>query len=140
MFSNYRFPFLTIVTESTFPLIGGFFFETRTSYLFGFVIFPLLFIGFAITNKKFSDPNKDRLLMEVVKYVVEKGHYKKISIDDNLSENLYHSFIKQLDNQKRLKYIQNKNNTLYCGSYFGYGFHEDGIKSSIEITKYFNDK
>ena len=45
-----------------------------------------------------------------------------------------------LDNQKRLKYIQNKNNTLYCGSYFGYGFHEDGIKSSIEITKYFNDK
>ena len=45
-----------------------------------------------------------------------------------------------LDNQKRLKYIQNKNNTLYCGSYFGYGFHEDGIKSSIEIIKYFNDK
>ena len=45
-----------------------------------------------------------------------------------------------LDNQKRLKYIQNKNNTLYCGSYFGYGFHEDGIKSSIEIIKYLNDK
>lgn len=73
--------------------------KLRSNYLF--VIFPLLLIGFAITNKKFSDPNKDRLLMEVVKYVVEKGHYKKISIDDNLSENLYHSFIKQLDNQKR---------------------------------------
>lgn len=73
--------------------------KLRSNYLF--VIFPLLLIGFAITNKKFSDPNKDRLLMEVVKYVVEKGHYKKISIDDNLSENLYYSFIKQLDNQKR---------------------------------------
>jgi carboxyl-terminal processing protease len=73
--------------------------KLRSNYLF--VIFPLLVIGFAITNKKFSDPNKDRLLMEVVKYVVEKGHYKKISIDDNLSENLYNSFIKQLDNQKR---------------------------------------
>ena len=73
--------------------------KLRSNYLF--VIFPLLLIGFAITNNKFSDPNKDRLLMEVVKYVVEKGHYKKISIDDNLSENLYHSFIKQLDNQKR---------------------------------------
>ena len=64
--------------------------KLRSNYLF--VIFPLLLIGFAITNKKFSDPNKDRLLMEVVKYVVEKGHYKKISIDDNLSENLYNSF------------------------------------------------
>ena len=63
--------------------------KLRSNYLF--VIFPLLIIGFAITNKKFSDPNKDRLLMEVVKYVVEKGHYKKISIDDNLSENLYNS-------------------------------------------------
>ena len=73
--------------------------KLRSNYLF--VIFPLLLIGFALTNKKFSDPNKDRLLMEVVKYVVEKGHYKKISIDDNLSENLYYSFIKQLDNQKR---------------------------------------
>ena len=73
--------------------------KLRSNYLF--VIFPLLLICFAITNKKFSDPNKDRLLMEVVKYVVEKGHYKKISIDDNLSENLYYSFIKQLDNQKR---------------------------------------
>ena len=73
--------------------------KLRSNYLF--IIFPLLLIGFAITNKKFSDPNKDRLLMEVVKYVVEKGHYKKISIDDNLSENLYYSFIKQLDNQKR---------------------------------------
>tara|TARA_B100000212_G_scaffold94191_1_gene69246 strand:- start:64 stop:1305 length:1242 start_codon:yes stop_codon:yes gene_type:complete len=45
-----------------------------------------------------------------------------------------------LDNQKKLKHIQNKNNTLFCGSYFGYGFHEDGIKSSLEMIKYFNDK
>ena len=73
--------------------------KLRSNYLF--VIFPLLLIGFAITNKKFSDPNKDRLLMEVVKYVVEKGHYNSIEIDDDISENLYHSFIKQLDNQKR---------------------------------------
>ena len=44
-----------------------------------------------------------------------------------------------LDNQKKLKYIQNKNNTLFCGSYFGYGFHEDGIKSSIEMLNNLND-
>ena len=85
--------------------------KLRSNYLF--VIFPLLLIGFAITNKKFSDPNKDRLLMEVVKYVVEKGHYKKISIDDNLSENLYHSFIKQLDNQECLKIIKYSKKVLF---------------------------
>ena len=44
-----------------------------------------------------------------------------------------------LENQNRLKNIQNKKNLLFCGSYFGYGFHEDGIKSSIEMLKNFND-
>ena len=45
-----------------------------------------------------------------------------------------------LENQNRLKNIQNKKNLLFCGSYFGYGFHEDGIKSSLEMIKSFNDK
>ena len=44
-----------------------------------------------------------------------------------------------LDNQSKLKNIQNKENILFCGSYFGYGFHEDGIKSSLEMIKFFND-
>ena len=46
---------------------------------------------------------------------------------------------KALQNQSNLKTIQNKNNTLFTGSYFGYGFHEDGIKSSIEMLKTLND-
>ena len=46
---------------------------------------------------------------------------------------------KALDNQKNLKSIQNRENILFCGSYFGYGFHEDGIKSSIEMLKNLND-
>ena len=42
-------------------------------------------------------------------------------------------------NQKKLHLLQNKKNILFCGSYFGYGFHEDGIKSSIEMIKKFYD-
>ena len=44
-----------------------------------------------------------------------------------------------LSNQSKLYKIQNKKNILFCGSYFGYGFHEDGIKSSIEMLKTLND-
>ena len=44
-----------------------------------------------------------------------------------------------LDHQKELQNLQNKRNILFCGSYFGYGFHEDGIKSSIEMLKNLND-
>ena len=44
-----------------------------------------------------------------------------------------------LTNQNNLLKIQNKKNILFCGSYFGYGFHEDGIKSSIDMLKTLND-
>jgi len=44
-----------------------------------------------------------------------------------------------LKNQSKLNSIQNVKNTLFVGSYFGYGFHEDGIKSSMEMLKTLND-
>ncbi len=39
--------------------------------------------------------------------------------------------------QKNLKLIQGKKRTWFCGSYFGYGFHEDGLKSSIDLINNF---
>ena len=44
-----------------------------------------------------------------------------------------------LKSQKELYSLQNRQNILFCGSYFGYGFHEDGIKSTIDMLKYIND-
>ena len=41
--------------------------------------------------------------------------------------------------QKSLNLIQGKKRTWYCGSYFGYGFHEDGLKSSINMVKNFKN-
>ena len=39
--------------------------------------------------------------------------------------------------QKDLHLLQGRKRTWFCGSYFGYGFHEDGLKSSIELIKNF---
>ena len=44
-----------------------------------------------------------------------------------------------LDTQHELSKLQNQRDLLFCGSYFGYGFHEDGIKSSLEMLKNLND-
>ena len=67
---------------------------------------------------------------------------KKISEDKILKKVRFtHPYYDQsaLDNQIKLKNLQNRENILFCGSYFGYGFHEDGIKSSIEMIKNLND-
>ena len=37
--------------------------------------------------------------------------------------------------QKNMNKIQGNSNTWFCGSYCGYGFHEDGIQSSVYISK-----
>ena len=39
--------------------------------------------------------------------------------------------------QKDLTLIQGKKRTWFCGSYFGNGFHEDGLKSSIDLINNF---
>ena len=40
--------------------------------------------------------------------------------------------------QKDLHLLQGRKRAWFCGSYFGYGFHEDGLKSSMELMKKFN--
>ena len=40
-----------------------------------------------------------------------------------------------LSAQKNLGLIQGSQNTYFCGSYCGYGFHEDGIQSAAYVAK-----
>ena len=42
--------------------------------------------------------------------------------------------MKAINAQKHLSELQGINNSWYCGSYFGYGFHEDGLNSGIEVS------
>jgi predicted NAD/FAD-binding protein len=37
--------------------------------------------------------------------------------------------------QKRFSEISGKNRTSYCGAYWGYGFHEDGVQSALRAVK-----
>ena len=34
--------------------------------------------------------------------------------------------------------ISGKNNTYFCGAYWGFGFHEDGVKSALHIADAFS--
>ena len=42
--------------------------------------------------------------------------------------------VKTIESQKYLAELQGVNNSWFCGSYFGYGFHEDGLKSAINVA------
>lgn len=40
--------------------------------------------------------------------------------------------------QKRHSEINGHNRTFYCGAYWRYGFHEDGVMSALEVCKHFD--
>lgn len=42
-----------------------------------------------------------------------------------------------LSAQRRLWELQGRRNTWFCGSYFGYGFHEDGLQSGLAVAENF---
>src|SRR3989338_2350032 len=42
-----------------------------------------------------------------------------------------------IEAQKHHALINGVNRTYFCGAYWGYGFHEDGVKSALEVAKYF---
>lgn len=67
--------------------------------IFSFVLVLVIFLSFSIHKE--TNQNKDRLLLELVSYVLERGHYNPRQIDDNFSKNVFNSYIKGLDNQRR---------------------------------------
>jgi carboxyl-terminal processing protease len=73
--------------------------------IFGFLISAAvsLVIYFEVSNTKFSsdEPNKDKLLVDLVSYVLDKLHYDPKIINDDFSINVYEDFIDAVDSQKR---------------------------------------
>ena len=68
------------------------------------IIFPIIIVagllfGFQIANK--PDPEKDKILIGLVRYALKQGHYEPHMIDDTFSEKVFTDFIDALDPYKR---------------------------------------
>lgn len=51
--------------------------------------------------KNEHDPEKDKILIELITFVIEKGHYNPVAMDDKFSKGVYDDFIDALDPSKR---------------------------------------
>ena len=73
--------------------------------IFGLIVSGIisLVIYFEVSNFKFSsdEPNKDRLLIDLVSYVLDKLHYNPKIINDDFSSKVFDDFIDAVDSQKR---------------------------------------
>ena len=58
----------------------------------------------SFTTKTFNDPNKDKLLIDLITYVLERGHYDAKTIDDSFSKEVYKDYLDAVDPLKRFFY------------------------------------
>ena len=75
----------------------------KTKYIVLSGIALVALYGFTLVNT--SNPEKDKLLIEIMAYVLERGHYDPETIDDSFSENVFMNYLESMDGQHRF-YIQ----------------------------------
>ncbi|UNZ00468.1 carboxy terminal-processing peptidase [Zhouia spongiae] len=68
-------------------------------YLLGGLL--ILVASCSFTNKSFEGSDKDKLLIDLITYVLEKGHLSPKDLDDDFSREVYDSYINALDPLKR---------------------------------------
>ena len=76
------------------------------SFMIKLSITILLFITYTHSYVLgFNNPSKDKLLIEIVSYVLNKGHYSPSQINDQFSEEVYKNFLEGVDS-RHLFFIQ----------------------------------
>ncbi len=68
------------------------------------LVLLLAFGSCSFTTKTFADPDKDRLLVQVITHVLQQLHFDPIAFDDTFSKELFSDYIGNLDPVKRYFY------------------------------------
>ena len=91
------------------------------------------YVSYWMNNLQKLDSKRD-IFVTLGNYpdVDEEKVFKKIKYEHPLYSE------KTIEGQKLIRSIQGKNRTYFTGAHLGYGFHEDGIKSSVEVIKIIN--
>ena len=57
----------------------------------------IAFASCSFTSKSFDNPDKDKLLIQLITYLLEQGHFDPKDINDELSAGIYSTFLEQID-------------------------------------------
>ncbi|MBT8222371.1 MAG: carboxy terminal-processing peptidase [Eudoraea sp.] len=73
----------------------------KRNFILGFLVILIAVASCSFTNKAFESDDKDKLLLDLITYVLERGHYEPKSINDDFSVNVFNDFIDIIDPTKR---------------------------------------
>lgn len=74
----------------------------KRNLIFGFGFFFIAIASCSFTNNSsFDDSDKDKLLIDLISYVLEKGHYEPKNLNDRFSSKVFDRLFENLDPLKR---------------------------------------
>lgn len=73
----------------------------KRNYKLLLVIVALAVAFWSFIPKEKNDPEKDKLLLELLTFVIERGHYSPVAMDDQFSKGVYKDYLIALDPSKR---------------------------------------
>ncbi|MGJ8548707.1 carboxy terminal-processing peptidase [Winogradskyella wichelsiae] len=76
----------------------------KGNYKFLLLALLIAFASCSFTSKKFEDPDKDKLLIQLITYLLDQGHFEPKDINDDFSSHVYDDYLNNLDPFKRYFY------------------------------------
>ncbi|MEM6540267.1 MAG: carboxy terminal-processing peptidase [Bacteroidota bacterium] len=73
----------------------------KKNFVLAFLVILIAVASCSFTNKSFENDDKDKLLLDLITYVLERGHYEPKDINDKFSANVFADFLDILDPTKR---------------------------------------
>lgn len=73
----------------------------RFLYLPIILVATTVFFSFSSTPTEDEDPERDKVLIEALRIILERGHYEPKQINDDFSKAVFNKFIENLDPYKR---------------------------------------
>ena len=73
----------------------------KRNYILLMLALLLAFASCSFTSKTFDDPDKDKMLVQIITYVLERGHFNPKVLNDEFSAEVYSDYLENLDPYKR---------------------------------------
>ncbi len=73
----------------------------KKNFVLAFLVILIAVASCSFTNKSFENDDKDKLLLDLITYVLERGHYEPKDINDKFSSNVFEDFLDIIDPTKR---------------------------------------
>ncbi|MDF0715262.1 carboxy terminal-processing peptidase [Muricauda sp. 334s03] len=73
----------------------------KKNFILALLVILVAVASCSFTNKSFDNDDKDKFLLELISYVLERGHYEPKEVNDSFSSNVFDDFIEVIDPTKR---------------------------------------